>query len=347
MYKIRIFLALMQMHMKKFFKEPAVIFWALIFPIAMSWLLGMAFGTKTSPTCSVGVLASSHSQWPSYFETLVHKKTPVKAKVIFHFFNEAQATTALKRGSILLYLDPKKDPWVYSFDLKNTEAMQAYLLLEQYHQYQPCDSRIIPLSSLGSRYIDFLVPGLMAMGILSSCLWGIGWSLIDLRMKKMLRRMGATPMPKWLFMVSHIVARLFFSGIEMVMLYLFAHGVFGMVMQGSFAGFLVLFFAGNICFSGIAILMAIRADNATVGNGLLNAVMMPMLFLSGIFFSYTNYPGWMHPLIKALPLTLLADGFRHILNEGFLLASILPTAGFLLLYGIVAMALGIKWFKWN
>ncbi len=340
---------LLSMHFKKFFREPSILFWAVAFPIVMSWLLGVAFEKKAEPIRHIGIIRSIDSQGlvAELQSKTEAQKGLVSGRFLFETMTEPEAVLHLKRGEIALYLYTREDgPAGYVFDPKNAEAKQAYLLLEKAWAEQESTREIRPLTSVGNRYIDFLIPGLMAMGILSSCLWGTGWALIDLRMKKMLRRMMATPLQKSTFLISQLMTRVVLSGFEMCLLYGFAHAYFHVTIEGSFGAFALLFLAGNMAFSGIAICMASRANNPVVGNGLINAVMMPMLFLSGIFFSYHNYPNWMIPVIEKLPLTLLADGLRHVMIEGASYAQVVGPVLWLTAIGVAFFALGLKLFKW-
>jgi ABC-2 type transport system permease protein len=340
-------LTLVKTHFKKFYREPGIMFWAIIFPIIMSWLLGIAFDKKGQPPHLVGVLGQSTE---ISLEAIQKAGTLSPLKDQFKFIalpSKEEAISKIKKGEINLFLDASNN--TVHLDPKNSIAVTDYLAYEHARQavIHADQTPISPLSETGSRYIDFLLPGLMAMGILSSCLWGTGWSLIDLRMKKMLRRMMATPLPKSTFLISHLLTRIILSGFETALLYLFAHFYFDMPLSIHWGAFWLLFLAANISFSGISILMASRADNPIVGNGLLNAILMPMLFLSGVFFSYHNYPGWMLPVIEKLPLTLLADGFRRTMIEGGGLHDAIQPCLWLLGYGVISFVGGLKLFKWN
>ena len=331
---------LMGMQFRKFYREPSVLFWAVVFPIIMSWLLGIAFDKKTLPPLNVGVLQT---------EVSPHLQPPLGIRFDFIPVHDmGQALLEMKRGLIsLFYRTDAQGNRVYYLDAHRAESVQAYLALETtYSQAKGSSSRVVALSQVGNRYIDFLIPGLMAFGIMGSSLWGMGWGLIDFRMKKMLRRLIVTPLPKWVFLLSHILTRLVVTGVEMGLLLLFARLYFHISLAVHWEALIVLFGCGMMSFCGIATLVASRANNAIVGNGMINVVQIPMMFLSGIFFNYHNYPSWMIPVIEKLPLTLLADSFRKILLEQVTLVHILPACGWLLVIGGLCFALGLKLFKW-
>ena len=182
--------------------------------------------------------------------------------------------------------------------------------------YPENNSEIRPLTVTGTRYIDFLVPGLVTMGVMMSTMWGISYGLIEKRSKKLLRRLIATPMKKSHFLVALITVRVIMNFIEALVLVVFALITFNMTIQGSITALILMFLAGNMAFAGIAVFVSSHTSNTEVGNGLINAVVMPMMILSGIFFSYQNFPDWSVSIIRTLPLTMMTDGVRSIFNEG-------------------------------
>ena len=239
----------------------------------------------------------------------------------------------------------------YHFDPANAEAKTAYQLVSGLSEYGSSfyaanQANIEPLTMKGTRYVDFLIPGLIAMGIMMACSWGISYTIIDRRSKKLLRRMVATPMKKSNFLLALITARFTLNVAEALLLFLFALLYFGTKVQGSWPALVVIFLAGNIAFSGIAILLSSHTANPEVGNGLINALVTPMMVLSGVFFSYHNFPDWTIPFIKYLPLTMIADCFRSIFNEGAGLVDIWREALILTAVGTVSFIIGLKIFKW-
>jgi ABC-type multidrug transport system permease subunit len=130
------------------------------------------------------------------------------------------------------------------------------------------------------------------------------------------------------------------------MVFGFSYFAFGVIIQGSLLALFFVFLAGIAAFSGIAILMSSRAQKTQVGNGLINAVVLPMTILSGIFFSYQNFPDWAVSIIRKLPLTLLADAIRAIFNEGANFYQVADEISYLLIIGIVLFVTGLRIYKW-
>ena len=261
-----------------------------------------------------------------------------------------EALVALKKGKVSLLMERTPDGTLkYRFDPRSGEAELTWMILDRAMaglEAQAENSAIDVLETPGTRYIDFLVPGLLAMNIMNSAMWGVGWSMIEIRMKKLLRRMAATPMNKLLFLGSHFITRVLVNIIEFAALYVFVYFYFGVRIQGSIPALIAVFIAGNLAFTGIAVMISSRTANSRVGNGLINAVNMPMMLVSGIFFSYHNFPEWAVPIVRKLPLTMLADSMRSIFNEGAGFAQVWLPVAVLAALGTVLFYAGSRVFKW-
>ncbi|MFZ2631523.1 MAG: ABC transporter permease [Desulfosalsimonadaceae bacterium] len=374
---------LISAHFKDIIRHPAVIFWGIIFPILMSLGLGVAFTRKPDIIRQVAVIGQEHAASPmssspgassgkdarmiaDFLEHHAEKmKSEGSGKPAYHItikdeklgnttfvFRETtwdQAMVLLKRGNLSVVMSESNGRIEYHFDPLNPDAQFAYFRLAGIvnGQAAPAIDNIRPLTVSGTRYIDFLVPGLMAMGIMMSCMWGMSYGMIDKRSKKLLRRMVATPMKKSYFLMALMTVRIVMNAIEASLLFLFAWLAFHITIQGSMLGLVAIFLSGNIAFGGIAIFVSSRTDNTEIGNGLVNAVVMPMMVLSGIFFSYHNFPDWSIPVIRKLPLTLLADGLRGVFIEGAGFSDVLAPAAVLLAIGGVFFSVGLKIFKWH
>ena len=362
-------------HVKELMREPGVLFWGIAFPILMSLGLGIAFMQKSETNRDIAIITgndlrsdssnqlehflvrhakqvhSSNHQSSEFQYTIKDDKL---GNSIFHFrtmkWNEAMIL--LKRGNLNLILDYRNGKINYHFDPSNPDAQLSYLklskLFESGDYYQSEDHPTIqPLTIRGTRYIDFLVPGLIAMGAMMSCMWGISYGIIDNRAKKLLRRMIATPMKKSHYLIALIMVRIGMNFVESGLLFLFAWLVFGIVIQGSVSALLMMFISGNIAFAGFAIFVSSHTSKTEIGNGLINIAVMPMMVLSGIFFSYHNFPEWSIAVIKYLPLTMLADGIRSIFIEGAGYTEVSFPSMVLATTGILFFLGGLKIFKWH
>ena len=359
-------------------REPGVLFWGIVFPILLSLGLGLAFTKKPEIIRKIAIVENGKGSVSITLDTSTFinnylKKNaviiapkgdqPLSYKIsipdkelgntvfLFQKTSLDNAIMLLKRGNISLILDSENDKLLYHFDPMNSDAQLTYLkligLFNGKVRTGDSESNIKPLTVSGTRYIDFLIPGLIAMGIMMSCLWGVSYGIIEKRSKKLLRRMVATPMKKSHFLIALMTVRAGMNLIEGFLLFLFAHLVFNFQLQGSLPAVLVIFIAGNSAFAGISVFISSRTSNTEVGNGLINAVNMPMLVLSGIFFSYHNFPSWAIPYIQKLPLTIMADDMRSVFNEGAGLSDIAFHALVLTLIGLVFFSIGLKIFKWH
>ncbi len=350
-------------------REPSVIFWGVVFPILMAWGLGIAFTQKTGVQVKLAIvkeiappdinneskllsfLNANSSKKDSIFTVILKNDKLGDATLIFFETSSSNAFRLLKKGKVSLIIEDNPTGLNYLFDPANAEAKAAYQLASNLIDKGPLfytanQSEIKPLTLSGTRYVDFLIPGLLAMGIMMACCWGISYTIIDRRSKKLLRRMVATPMKKTNLLFALITARFSMNLAEALLLFAFAWAYFGVNIQGSWSAIIVLFIAGNIAFSGISILISCHTANTEVGNGMINAVVTPMMVVSGVFFSYHNFPEWAIPVIQYLPLTMITDGFRTIFNEGAGFLDIWREAVVLTTIGIVSFVTGLKVFKW-
>ena len=273
---------------------------------------------------------------------------------IFYFYEMdwQRSMMMLKRGTVNVVLIGNGKSTEYHFDPLNSDAQISYLKLYPLigaGKILEADNNqeIKPLTVTGTRYIDFLVPGLVSMGVMMSCMWGISYGIIEKRSKKLLRRLVATPMRKSHFLIAMIMVRIAMNFIESSVLIVFALVVFKMQIQGDVTSLFAIFLAGNIAIAGIAVFFSSHTSNTEVGNGLINAVVMPMMVLSGIFFSYHNFPDWSIPVIQKLPLTMLADGVRSIVNEGAGYGQAGLPILILTATGVIFFSAGLKIFKWH
>jgi len=358
-------------------REPGVLFWGILFPILMSLGLGLAFTKKADVIRKVAVIninesltsGSENSVVAGFLQKNCEKNVSGKPDTwqwkytirdeklgnsvfLFYKMKWDEAVKFLKRGTINVLLLGINDSVEYHFDPMNPDAQLTYLKLSSIVgkgavQAVQSNTEIKPLTVTGTRYIDFLVPGLITMGVMMSSMWGISYGIIEKRSKKLLRRLVATPMKKSHFLIALITVRITMNFIESLVLFLFALFAFKMTIQGSISALILMFLAGNIAFAGIAVFVSSHTSNTEVGNGLINFVVFPLMILSGIFFSYQNFPEWSLPVIKNLPLTMLTDGIRSIFNEGAGYHDVALPILILLTVGILFFSVGLKIFKWH
>jgi ABC-type multidrug transport system permease subunit len=322
---------------REFYREPEAVFWVFIFPIIMTVGLGVAFRNRPQEEVAVDIRQGGLAE--TTLEDL--SKQP---RFVVSIRDEESCRLRLRTGKTSLIITAHDTPlphYEYTFDPTRPDSVLARR--EADDVLQRASGRQDP----GSRYIDFLIPGLLGMNLMGGGLWGIGFVTVDMRIRKLLKRYVATPMKKRHFLGALIVSRLLFMMPEIAVLLVFARFAFGVVIQGSVLAVVFLILLGAITFAGIGLLVASRAQTIEAVSGLMNLVMMPMWLLSGIFFSSERFPAVVRPLIKALPLTALNDVLRSVMLEGSSLGNHPVELAILAAYGVVTFALALWWFRWN
>lgn len=361
---------LMLVRLREFYREPGVLFWSLLFPVLMAWGLGIAFNKKPNLIKTVALVENgqtTENEIFNYFnlhsvQLTIEPESGSKYYELSHG-NESEGITKfkltvvsweeairmLKKGKVTLIINTKGIHTEYHFDKNNSEAQLAYLQLTSAIRGLPStqtNSELKPMTRKGTRYVDFLVPGLIAMNLMMSTMWGVSYSLIEARTKKMLRRMVVTPMPKWEYVTSHFLARVLLCTVEAIIIYTFAWFYFDMEITGNLGALFAVFVSGQVAFFGLALLIASRTSKTQIGNGLINLIVMPMMICSGIFFSYHNFPDSVIPVIQLLPLTQIADSIRAIFIEGAGWVDVWKPIAILNSIGLFCFSIGLRYYKW-
>ena len=332
-------------------REPEIIFWVFGFPLLLSLGLGVAFRNKPADQHAVAVIAGASAE-----KTAVQlggsgsdNQSQLRAVVA----EREAAMKGLHLGKFDVVVEQKADGtyWFY-YDASRPESEYARLLAG--NTLEASAGRMDKLqvvnsasSAPGSRYIDFLIPGLIGMSLMNSGMWGVGFSLVDMRQRKLLRRFVATPMRRSDFLLAVMSSRLVLMVIEVGLLLAFGMLVFHIPVAGSFLTLALVGAIAAVAFGGLGLLAACRAQKVETASGLINLVMMPMWIFSGVFFSYEHFPAVTLPFIKALPLTALNDALRAVILEGASLPSQSVRLLILAVWGGVSFLLALKWFRWT
>ncbi len=338
LYELTIF------RLKEFVREPDAVFWVLVFPLLLTLALGFAFREKPPDRIPVGVAQGPYAQR----HLVALQKSPALQPRIYP---EAEGREDLRRGKISLLVDGGAQP-VYRYDPTRPESRAARVEVDDALQAgagrrDAFAAKEEHVTEQGSRYIDFLVPGLIAMNLMGTGMWSISFAVVNARLKKLLKRFLATPMRKTTFLTAQFLSRLVFLVVEVAVVAAFAWLVFDVSIRGSILLFWVLCLLGGAAFSGIGILVSSRAATLEAVSGLMNLVMMPMWICSGVFFSYERFPDAVKPFIRALPLTALADSLRMVMNDGLGTAAVMPQMINLLVWTVVSFVIGLRIFRWS
>jgi ABC transporter DrrB family efflux protein len=327
-----------------FYREPEAIFWVFGFPIVLAFALGIAFKNRGPGELRVGV---ERGAGDSVTSRALDSAPGLSAAVL----DSAEAKAELRTGRIALLVIPGA-PLTYRYDSTRTESHLARLEVDEALQRargraDPVLVRDDRVVESGSRYIDFLIPGLLGMNLMGSGLWGVGFSVVQARTKGLLKRFLATPMKKSEYLLSYVLSRLVFLVLEVGALIGFGWWVFHVGVHGTLAGLATVVLLGAFSFSGLGLLVASRAKTVEAVSGLMNLVMLPMWILSGTFFSYARFPDAMQPFVKALPLTALNDALRAVMVDGASLTRVSPSIAIVCAWGLVSFAVAVKIFRWR
>jgi ABC-2 type transport system permease protein len=322
-------------------REPEAIFWILIFPILLAAGLGIAF--RNRPADVLPVAATT----PQLTRALAADKGLNATEM-----DEAQGRHSLSTGAILLLAVQQPDGVAYQYDDTNPDARTARLLADRAVQVAAGQRDAVRaenqlIHETGSRYIDFVVPGLLGMNLMGSAIWGLGFAIVEARQKKLLKRMVASPMPRWQYLASFLLSRLVILVIEVVAFLGFAGLVFGVPFRGSLwqLGFLCVL--TSMAFSALGLLISSRARTMEAASGLMNLVMLPMWILSGVFFSASRFPTVIQPFVRALPLTAANEALRANMLQGTSLNHLVVPVAILLAWLIVPFAVALRIFRWR
>jgi len=327
---------------REFAREPEAIFWALLFPILLTVGLGVAFREQPAQTVRVTVTDSA----------LADSLRKAKLIEVQEMAPEA-AAVALRNGKAVLLVERGADGGVvYRYDDTSPDGRAARALVDEAVQRAAGRADPVPAADKlvrepGSRYVDFLVPGLAAMGIMSNAVWGMAFSIVDARRRKLLKRIVATPMPRHYYLLSYLAWRLALLIFEVGVPVGFGLLAFGVPMRGSWLVLAAVSLLGSLSFSSLGLLISTRIKTIEAASGLTNLVLMPMWILSGVFFSSERFPDAVRPFIQALPLTALVDAMRANMLQGAGLAEVAPQVAVLGAWMLICFPAALKLFRWR
>jgi ABC-2 type transport system permease protein len=327
---------------REFLREPEALFWVFGFPLLLAAGLGLAFRNTPAEVLTVGAVGTDVS---------VFENAPTLAVEPFATIDEG--LRALREGKVALVVERAAEGSVrYHYDDTNPEGrdarMRADIVVQQSAgRTDPVAAQDELMREAGSRYIDFLIPGLLGMNLMGGSIWSMGFAIVDARRRKLMKRLVATPMPRHYFLLSFLISRLAMLVVEVGAFLAFGVLVFGVPIRGSLALVAVICVVGSLAFGALGLLISSRARTIEAASGLMNVTMLPMWILSGVFFSSQRFPDAVQPVIAALPLTALNDALRATMLQGATAAQIAPQLGVLAAWLLVCFPLALKLFKWR
>lgn len=338
---------LVSVRFKEYTREPEALFWSFGFPILLALGLGIAFRAKPADVVHVAIIAGS-PQAPA-LEASLRRDSSLAVESM----PADSARLALRSGRVAVVVEPNGDHGVsYEYDDTRPDARTARLMVDDDVQRGAGRSDLVSknerhVREAGSRYIDFVVPGLLGMTIMGGGIWGLGFSIVDQRRRNLLKRLVATPMSRAEYLGSYVISRLVLLAIEGIVLLGFSLLLFGVPLRGGLGAVALIVVVAALAFGGLGLLIAARPTTIEGVSGLMNLTMLPMWVLSGVFFSSENFPHVVQPFIKALPLTATNDALRASMLRGASLASLWPEFAVLAAWMVVCFVIALRIFRWR
>ena len=336
---------------REFYREPAALFWVYGFPLILAFILGLAFRESPVPASTIDVQLDPASPGPA--EDLKKSLADFPAlKVSLH--DEPTSRQRLRTSKTDLILVPRPGTPAeaeFLYDATRSESVLARNAVDRaLLRVKNPSAPVVPETAVaepGGRYIDFLIPGLLGINLLGGGLFGVGFVSADLRVRKLLKRFQATPMRRSDFLLSLMLSRLVFTFVDVILFLGISYWAFDIRVRGNPLALAILIAAGAASFAGLGLLVGSRARTIETVAGLVNAVMLPMYVLSGVFFSSSRFPEAMQAGIAVLPLTALNDVLRAIMNDGAGFEALGTPLLVLGIWGIICFALALRVFRWR
>jgi ABC-2 type transport system permease protein len=329
---------------REFLREPEALFWTFLFPILISLALALAFPSGAGQAVLVGIEPGPGSA------ELRGRLTAVEGVTVRDVAPGGEER-ALREGSVHLVVMATNPP-TYRFEPARGESRVARLVVDDAlkraaGRQDPFRAQEQPVSIAGSRYIDWFIPGLVGLSLMSNGMWGVGFPITQARMRNLLKRFVASPMRRRDYLLANMLARLLGVVPEVALPLTFGVLAFGMPVNGSILAIAVIGVIGGLSFAALGLLLASRARTFEAISGLMNLGMLPMWILSGIFFSATNFPDAIQPFVQALPLTAVIDALRAVILDGASLWEVRDELARLVVWGGGSFALALKIFNWR
>ncbi|MBI5852392.1 MAG: ABC transporter permease [Planctomycetes bacterium] len=344
----RVMRALTGVAWREYLRTPEAVFWTYGFPLVMALVLGFAFGEGRQEPAHVGVVATAPAG-TSFAEKLrEHGGGRLHVEVV----EESRARRALTLGRVDLVVRGDAEHPAFELDPARPGSELARLLTEDAlasvrGEPRPVRATIEAVDEPGDRYIDFLVAGLIGLNLLGAGIYGIGYNLVLMREKHLLRRLAVTPLGRGEFLLSYVASRIVLAMIPPLVIVAFAWAVFGVPVRGSFLALLGLFLLGSFTFCGIGLLVGSRTQSTETVSGLMNVVMLPMWLLGGVFFGNERFPELLQPIVRTVPMTWLTDAIRGVMLGSLETGGIAIAAAVLGAIGLLCFCLAFKLFRWT
>jgi ABC-2 type transport system permease protein len=326
---------------REFLRDRGTLAWNILMPVILVFGLAFVFGGEGRDQYTVGVLQAASEIDASvhpFLETRFIEFVPVSDE------DDGFRKVARHRLDLLVRFGDAPRYWV------NPESPRGYFAERVLLQADaPAGGRMQKAQISGEpiRYVDWVLPGILGMNMMFSCLFGVGYVVVRYRKNGFLKRLRATPLRPVEFIVAQVASRLMLVLVVTAFVYLATHFILDTRMDGSYLTLLLVAVVGSISMVSLGLLIAARVTSEELAGGLLNMISWPMMILSGVWFSLEGAGPAVQGLAKIFPLTHILDSARAVMLDGASLADIAPDLIMLTVLSLAFLALGAHYFRWG
>lgn len=349
---------------KEFLRDRLALFWTVAFPIFFILIFGVVFSGNDDPSYDVGLANEDDGPIAAGLSQALHsvdafEVTEGERDELVRSLEEGEYRLVIVVSEGLTASLQQQQPAEVEviYDPSNQTTAQIVLTIvrrvvegfERELTQRPVLLSIKSTAVTSDRLssIDFLLPGILAMALMQLGLFGTAPALVQLREQQVLRRIGVTPLPRTILLASQVLLRLTIGAIQTALIVLVGLLLFNVTIVGNVALLIGFVLLGALMFVAMGYMIAGIADTQESVNGLTSLLNFPMLFLSGLFFPVEVMPAWIQPVVKAIPLTYLADALRQIMVDAPPLYSLTVDAAVLGAWLIVTAVLAVRFFRWE
>lgn len=320
----------------EFFRDKGALAWSLIFPLLIVFAFSYVFNMDDHGVGNIGYLGTP----PETIERSFFKWLPYEQK--------SEAIAKLRHHKLDLVVDFRSEPTNYWLSQSSMKSRLAEtLLLGQKNATNQNNFVRTSIETKEIKYVEWLIPGLVAMNVMWMALWGVGWVIVRHRKLGILKRLKASPLTAFEYLLVQMVSRLFILIPTGVFIFLGAYLIHPFEIVGSIPQLVIVYTLGCLSLSSMGLIVAARMESDELASGLLNLISFPMMFFSEIWFSLEGSGEWAKLIAKCLPLYHMADGMRKIMNEGYSITQLTTSIGLLLSITILCTLVGSLTFKWT
>lgn len=332
----------------EFFRDRSALGWNFLFPFLIVAGFGMIFGGKDYAEYKVGV-------FPSQYESVSVSKIDLPSGFretnyikFIGFKSFEDGIEKLKHHKIDFLVkagSPENEYWV------SDSSPKGYIIEKLFKGSLLPESKVIAgkreIKGKEIRYIDWLFPGILAMNMMFSALWGVGYVVVRYRKIGVLKRLNATPLTAFEYLSAQILSRIFILMFTIAIVWIGCSFIFSFKVEGSYFDLFVIFLTGGVCLSAYGLVVAARGTSEEFTSGVVNFISWPMMFLSEVWFSLEGSSRWVKLIAKLFPLTHMLTAVRKVMNDGAKLADVTPELAVLVFMTAISIAVGAALFSWN